>query len=76
MTTEAEDAATLRPAIARLNRLVTATAPLEVPIGQGRILAHLEQASPLRVSQLAQLDHCSQPTMTTQVQRMEAAGWG
>jgi len=39
------------------------------------MLAHLEQTGPLRTSDLARLDHSSQPTMTAQVQRAETDGW-
>ncbi|MGH3446414.1 MAG: MarR family winged helix-turn-helix transcriptional regulator, partial [Nocardioidaceae bacterium] len=28
-----------------------------------------------RIGDLARADHCSQPTMTTQVQRLEESGW-
>jgi len=35
----------------------------------------VEEQGPARISMLAAADHCSQPTMTTQVQRLEAEGW-
>ncbi len=61
--------------VARLNRLATQRAGLEVPYAQVRLLAQVEEQGPARISALAAADHCSQPTMTTQVQRLEAEGW-
>lgn len=61
--------------VARLNRLVTQRAGIEVPYAQVRLLAQVEEQGPARISTLAAADHCSQPTMTTQVQRLEAEGW-
>jgi DNA-binding MarR family transcriptional regulator len=61
--------------VARLNRLVTQRAGLDVPYAQVRLLAQVEEQGPARISTLAAADHCSQPTMTTQVQRLEAEGW-
>lgn len=60
---------------ARLNRWATSKAQLDVSPAQARMLAHLEQVGPLRTSDLAKLDHSSQPTMTAQVQRAETDGW-
>ena len=60
--------------VARLNRLATQRAGLEVPYAQVRLLAQVEEQGPARISALAAADHCSQPTMTTQVQRLEAEG--
>ena len=61
--------------VARLNRLATQRAGLDVPYAQVRLLAQVEEQGPARISTLAAADHCSQPTMTTQVQRLEAEGW-
>ena len=61
--------------VARLNRLATQRAGLEVPYAQVRLLAQVEEQGPARISALAAADHCSQPTMTTQVQRLEMEGW-
>jgi DNA-binding MarR family transcriptional regulator len=60
---------------ARLTRWATRNASLEVPSAQARLLALLDELGPARVSVLADADHCSQPTMTTQLQRVEAEGW-
>ena len=43
-------------------------------VGQ-RLLALLDELGPSRVSTLAAADHSSQPTITTQLQRLEASGW-
>jgi DNA-binding MarR family transcriptional regulator/DNA-binding transcriptional regulator YiaG len=61
--------------VARLNRMATRQAGLPVPYAQARLLAQIEDRAPARISELAAADHCSQPTMTTQVQRLEAGGW-
>jgi len=60
---------------ARLTRWASRHASFEVPMAQARLLALLDELGPTRVSVLAEADHSSQPTMTTQVQRLEAAGW-
>jgi DNA-binding MarR family transcriptional regulator len=67
--------ADLLSVVARLNRLATQRAGLDVPYAQVRLLAQVEEQGPARISALAAADHCSQPTMTTQVQRLEAEGW-
>ena len=59
-------------AIARLNRWATRHASFDVPYAQARLL---DELGPERVSVLAEADNSSQPTLTTQVQRLEAAGW-
>lgn len=61
--------------IARVNRWATSQAHLDISPAQARMLAQLEQAGPLRTSDLARMDHSSQPTMTAQVQRAETDGW-
>jgi DNA-binding MarR family transcriptional regulator len=60
--------------VARLNRLATQRTRLEMPWAQARLLGTIEDQGPTRISDLAALDHCSQPTMTMQVRRLEDAG--
>ena len=67
--------ADLLTVVARLNRMATQQSALPMPYAQARLLAQIEQQGPSRISELAAADHCSQPTMTTQVQRLEAGGW-
>ncbi len=62
-------------ATARLNRWATRHASFDVPYAQARLLALLDELGPARVSVLAEADNSSQPTLTTQVQRLEASGW-
>jgi|SRR5579875_1071272 len=69
------EGARLLAAVARLNRWATRHAELRIPPAQGRLLSLIDQIGPARIGALAHADHCSQPTMTTQVQRLEAAGW-
>lgn len=65
----------LLAAVARLNRWASHHSHIEVPTAQARLLALVESIGPARISELAAADHSSQPTMTTQVQRVEASGW-
>jgi DNA-binding MarR family transcriptional regulator len=60
--------------VARLNRLATQRTRLPLPWAQARLLSNIEDRGEARISDLAELDHCSQPTMTTQVRRLEDAG--
>jgi DNA-binding MarR family transcriptional regulator len=60
--------------VARLNRLATQRIRLPLPWAQARLLGTIEDCGEARISDLAVLDHCSQPTMTTQVRRLEEAG--
>jgi DNA-binding MarR family transcriptional regulator len=60
--------------VAKLNRLATQRTGLPVPWAQARLLGTIEDQGPTRISDLAALDHCSQPTMTMQVRRLEDAG--
>ncbi|MGE0220839.1 MarR family winged helix-turn-helix transcriptional regulator, partial [Mycolicibacterium sp.] len=55
-------------------RLATQRVRLPVPFAQARLLSTIEDHGAARISDLAALDHCSQPTMTTQVRRLEDAG--
>ncbi|MCV7224900.1 MarR family winged helix-turn-helix transcriptional regulator [Mycolicibacterium komossense] len=60
--------------VARLNRLANQRAQPPLPWAQARLLSTIEVQGEARISDLAALDHCSQPTMTTQVRRLEDAG--
>lgn len=60
---------------ARLSRWASRNASFDVPFAQVRLLALLDELGPSRVSVLAVADHSSQPTITTQVNKIEAAGW-
>lgn len=60
--------------VAKLNRLVTQRIRLPLPWAQARLLGTIDDQGEARISDLAELDHCSQPTMTTQVRRLEDAG--
>lgn len=66
--------ADLLAVVARLNRLATQRTRLPLPWAQARLLSTVEDQGEARISDLAALDHCSQPTMTTQVRRLEDAG--
>jgi DNA-binding MarR family transcriptional regulator len=67
--------ADLLSVVARINRLATQRARLPLPFAQARLLSTIEDQGPTRISDLAALDHCSQPTMTTQVRRLEDGGY-
>ncbi len=67
--------ADLLAVVARINRLATQRARLPLPYAQARLLSTIEDQGAARISDLAALDHCSQPTMTTQVRRLEDAGY-
>ena len=60
--------------VARLNRLATQLMQMPLPAAQARLLATIEAQGEARIGDLAAVDHCSQPTMTTQVRRLEDAG--
>src|SRR6202008_4630662 len=66
--------ADLLAVVARLNRLASQRARLPLPFAQGRLLSTIEDQGAARISDLAALDHSSQPTMTMQVRRLEDAG--
>lgn len=61
-------------AVARLHRWASRHAQLPAPAAQLRLLSLLSDLGPSRIGDLAQADNSSQPTMTTQVQRLEALG--
>lgn len=71
---QSELGADLLSVVARLNRLATQRTRLPLPWAQARLLSTIEDQGEARISDLALLDHCSQPTMTTQVRRLEDAG--
>ena len=66
--------ADLLAVVARLNRLATQRIQMPLPSAQARLLATIEAQGEARIGDLASVDHCSQPTMTTQVRRLEEAG--
>ena len=67
--------ADLLAVVARINRLATQRARLPLPFAQGRLLSTIEDQGAARISDLAALDHCSQPTMTTQVRGSRTPAW-
>jgi DNA-binding MarR family transcriptional regulator len=66
--------ADLLAVVARLNRLATQRIQMPLPAAQARLLATIEAHGEARIGDLAAVDHCSQPTMTTQARRLEDAG--
>ena len=58
----------LTRAAARLNRAGD-------PSAGWRAMAILDESGPLRVSEFAALDRCSQPTATTMIKKLEEAGY-
>ena len=59
---------------ARLSRWASRSADLGMPWAQARVLSLVEELGPARVTTLAAADDTSQPTMTSQVQRLVADG--
>ncbi|MET1005864.1 MAG: MarR family transcriptional regulator [Propionibacteriaceae bacterium] len=59
---------------ARFTRAAARLSPNESPTAAWRTLAILDEHGALRVSDLATLDRCSQPTATGMIQRLEADG--
>jgi DNA-binding MarR family transcriptional regulator len=72
--TDAALAADLLAVVARINRLATQRVRMMLPYAQARLLSVIEDQGEARISDLAALDHSSQPTLTTQVRRLETAG--
>src|SRR6185369_6034995 len=66
--------ADLLAVVARINRLATQRVRMPLGFAQARLLSTIEDQGATRISDLAALDHCSQPTMTNQVRRLEDAG--
>jgi DNA-binding MarR family transcriptional regulator len=60
---------------ARFARLATRETRATIPHALWRALSQIDELGPLRISELAQADRCSQPTATTTVQRLEQRGW-
>jgi DNA-binding MarR family transcriptional regulator len=73
-STEASLGVDLLGVVAKLNRLATQRTRLPLPWAQARLLSTIDDQGQTRISELAALDHCSQPTMTMQVRRLEDAG--
>jgi DNA-binding MarR family transcriptional regulator len=75
-TTEAGSGlgADLLAVVARLNRYATQRVHMSLPAAQARLLSTIEAHGEARICDLAAVDHCSQPTMTTQVRRLQDAG--
>ena len=73
-TTDTALAAELLYTVSRINRLATQRINVKLPFAQARLLSAIEDQGTARISDLAELDHCSQPTMTTQVRKLEDAG--
>lgn len=59
----------------RFTRLATQRSQTDVPHGLLRVLAQLDATGPIGISRLAEVDRCSQPTMTGLVNRLAARGW-
>ena len=66
--------ADLLAVVARLNRYATQRIQMQLPAAQARLLSTIDSHGEARICDLAAVDHCSQPTMTTQVRRLEDAG--
>src|SRR5271165_210241 len=66
--------ADLLAVVARLNRYATQRIQMQLPAAQARLLSTIDAQVEARICDLAAVDHCSQPTMTTQVRRLEDAG--
>ncbi|UQX12777.1 MarR family winged helix-turn-helix transcriptional regulator [Candidatus Mycobacterium methanotrophicum] len=66
--------ADLLAVVARLNRYATQRIHMQLPAAQARLLSTVDAHGEARICDLAAIDHCSQPTMTTQVRRLEDAG--
>lgn len=60
--------------VARLHRWATRHAALPISPALARLLAQVEELQPSRIGDLAKADHCTQPTMTLQIQRLEEQG--
>ncbi|HZC11001.1 MAG TPA: MarR family transcriptional regulator [Mycobacterium sp.] len=66
--------ADLLAVVARINRYATQRIHMQLPAAQARLLSTIDAQGDARICDLAAVDHCSQPTMTTQVRRLEDAG--
>ncbi|WP_176451681.1 MarR family winged helix-turn-helix transcriptional regulator [Enemella dayhoffiae] len=61
--------------VGRLNRLANHRSRFTVPPAQLRLLALVHDLPDSRVGALAAADHSSQPTVTSQLNRTDQAGW-
>ncbi|MEU4287121.1 MarR family transcriptional regulator [Kribbella sp. NPDC026596] len=61
-------------ASSRLTRMATRDVNT-LPHAAMRVLGRLDELGQARISELAKADRCSQPTMSTLVQRLEEQGW-
>lgn len=61
--------------VARLHRWASRHAQLPAPAAQLRLLSLISDLGPSRIGDLATADNSSQPTMTTQVKRLERLGY-
>lgn len=61
-------------ACARFTRTASRMNRSADPSAVWRAMATLDEAGPLRVSEFAELDHCSQPTATAMIKRLETDG--
>src|ERR1700724_1288411 len=66
--------AELLAVVVRLNRYATQRIQMQLSAAQARLLSTIDAHGEARICDLAAVDHCSQPTMTTQVRRLEDAG--
>src|ERR1700752_5017174 len=64
--------ADLLAVVARINRYATQRIQMQLPAAQARLLSTIDAHGEARICDMASVDHCSQPTMTTQVRRLEA----
>lgn len=60
---------------ARFSRVAGRSAASGYSVVAWRVLAELEQNGECRISELAQREHVSQPSMTGILQRLEGEGW-
>src|ERR1700722_786143 len=66
--------ADLLAVVARLNRYATQRIQMQLPAAQARLLSTIDAHGEARICDLAAVHHCYQPTMPTQVSRLEDAG--
>ena len=60
---------------ARVTRWAGRQSTTTIPFAQLRVLSQLDDLGPSRISTLATVDRCAQPTMSVLVQRLEEHGW-
>jgi DNA-binding MarR family transcriptional regulator len=59
----------------RVTRWAGRQSSTTIPYAQLRVLSQLDDLGPSRISALATVDRCAQPTMSVLVQRLEEHGW-